>query len=375
MRSAGLLLAAVASVVVEVGLSGMWALGQSAGTHHAALLGFGGPVSTAAASEEGPDMSSLGARSPPQPLRTARGVRTAPDRAAAPLGGRAGRAAVETPCVLRASRLQAALRLGTHEHRREGAGPAGSLSNGAWPGYPRRPGREGRERRPLRACPPSRRWAPRAPASSGRRGASGPPRTEEAAAGLVVFALKCGCSRPAGGGGVRSLGEPRPASNFLYLPAPRSPAHKALHFQLLQSPLFKGRCPQAGKHQGDRLPAGQRASASGAGEERERGDKGERPASRCSSQAPRGVSLIRSWLHDLDQDPLARCSQAQIPSRAGSKVRPKRRARVGKRWSGWPASGEGSPGLPQQAYFIFPVGMPLRALKPGYFPGPQQARR
>ncbi|XP_043299623.1 uncharacterized protein LOC122425377 [Cervus canadensis] len=159
-------------------------------------------------------MSSLGARSPPQPLRTARGVRTAPDRAAAPLGGRAGRAAVETPCVLRASRLQAALRLGTHEHRREGAGPAGSLSNGAWPGSPRRPGREGRERRPLRACPPSRRWAPRAPASSGRRGASGPPRKEEAAAGLVVFALKCGCSRPAGGGGVRSLGS-RPTRQML----------------------------------------------------------------------------------------------------------------------------------------------------------------
>ena len=44
---------------------------------------------------------------------------------------------------------------------------------------------------------------------------------------------------------------------------------------------------------------GNEVSASRAGEERERSDKGERRASRCSSQAPWGVSLIRSWLHDL----------------------------------------------------------------------------
>ncbi|CAI9164836.1 unnamed protein product [Rangifer tarandus platyrhynchus] len=50
-----------------------------------------------------------GLASPPQPPRKARGVQTAPGRAAAPLGGRAGSAATDTPCVLRASRLQAEL--------------------------------------------------------------------------------------------------------------------------------------------------------------------------------------------------------------------------------------------------------------------------
>ena len=44
---------------------------------------------------------------------------------------------------------------------------------------------------------------------------------------------------------------------------------------------------------------GNEVSASRAGEERERSDKGESRASLCSSQAPWGVSLIPSWLHDL----------------------------------------------------------------------------